>query len=94
MSGVEQQDREAYAMEVERLGDKEYADRVRAGKRDTLTILGMLARHRHEARKAALEEAAGIADREYAGRGWHPAATNAGIGIAEAIRSAVGGEPT
>lgn len=43
---VEQVDRDAYADEVERLGDKEYADRVRAGQCDTLSMLHMLARHR------------------------------------------------
>jgi hypothetical protein len=65
---ITQANREAYALEVERLGDKEYADLVRAGKRDTLSILGMLARHRHEARAEALEEAAKVADQYSASR--------------------------
>lgn len=38
-------------------------------------------------RLAAIEEAAKVADEQYADSGWHPAARNAGIGIAEAIRS-------
>ena len=58
---VEQIDRDAYAAEVERLGDKESADRIRAGKRDTLTILRMLARHRLAAQ--AHEPSADVVER-------------------------------
>jgi len=41
---VEQRHREAYASEVERLGDKEYADRIRAGQRDSLSMIHAFAR--------------------------------------------------
>jgi len=63
---VTQGDRDAYANEVEKFGDKEYADLIRAGQRDTLSMLQAFAAHRSTAQpevKAlaeALETAIGL----------------------------------
>ena len=61
---VTQEDRETYADEVERFGDKEYADRIRAGQRDTLSMLSMLARHRAAAEQRGFKLCQDAMDRE------------------------------
>lgn len=43
---VTQADRDAYANEVEKFVDKEYADLIRAGQRDKLSMLQAFAAHR------------------------------------------------
>lgn len=45
-------------------------------------LVQAFARHR----LAAIEECAKVAETTYTESGWHPAAKNAGLGIAEAIR--------
>lgn len=46
MVEITQADREAYALEVERLGDGDYAELIRSGQRDTLSMIHAFARHR------------------------------------------------
>lgn len=105
MSGVEQQDREAAAkvLRGQSLLTKMEVTGMIEGHWDDDDFVQAFARHRHEARKAALVEAAGIADK-FAYR--HELDIASGLkgrrerehhlaacrGIATAIRSAIGGE--
>ena len=57
---VTQADRDAYAREVETFGDKEYADRIRSGQRDSLSMLQAFARHRTEATRPLTAEIADL----------------------------------
>lgn len=90
---VTQGDREAAAAMLDayrnRLNDEDkiesaaLAINVREGLHDDSPRVHAFASHR----LATIEEAAKIAETRYVGSGWHPAARNAGLGIAEALRN-------
>lgn len=97
MSEITQADREVAAEILKFAGMWSLALRVRAGKCDDNVTVECIARHRHEARKGALEEAAGIADAysDMCAGSDQPetqGACEGAAGAATAIRSAVGGE--
>lgn len=57
-----------------------------AAKAIAQSILPLIASAREEGAREMRERAAVAAETRYAGAGWHPAAINAGIGIASSIR--------